>query len=248
MVRCRHAGGAEDFVMTPEERQLLSQLFDRMHAAGRVPRDREAEDFIAQAMREQPYAPYLMAQTVIVQEEALKQAAARIEALEAELKTKEAGSGSFLAGIGRSVLGTGSVPSVNNRAMEPGEAQRASPWGRSPGAPQPAGQTGGNPLFGQQGQRGSFLQTAMATAAGVAGGALLAHGLQSMFSGAGQTGTPQALAGDVNGSAAPAATEGGMIPDVFGPEDRAFKQASYQDEADAGFDVGGDDSGGDDWA
>ena len=62
--------------MTPEERQLLSKLFDRMRAVGSAPRDREAEDFIAQAVREQPYAPYLMAQTVIVQEEALKQAGA----------------------------------------------------------------------------------------------------------------------------------------------------------------------------
>ena len=234
--------------MTPEERQLLSQLFDRMHAASRTPRDREAEDFIAQAVSAQPYAPYLMAQTVIVQEEALKQAAARIEALEAELKAKETGSGSFLGGTARPAFGTRSVPSIGRNPAEPVETPRTSPWGRAPGAPQqPVGQNVGNPIFGQQGQRGSFLQTAMATAAGVAGGALLMHGLQSMFSGAGQTGAPQALAGDGNGPAAPATTEGGMIPDIFGPDDRGISPANFEGGSDAGFGAGGDDSGGDDW-
>ena len=231
--------------MTPEERQLLSQLFDRMRAVGSAPRDREAEDFIAQAVREQPYAAYLMAQTVIVQEEALKQAGARIEALEAELKAKEAGSGSFLGGLGRSVFGTGSVPSVSQRPSQPVAAPRSGPWGQSLGASQPmTPPQSTNPLFGQQGQRGSFLQTAMATAAGVAGGALLAHGLQSLFSGQGHGANPQALAGDPSAAATPAATEGGMIPDIFGPEDRALQQASYDDAPDAGF----DDAGGDDWA
>ena len=117
--------------MTPEERQLLSQLFDRMHAASRTPRDREAEDFIAQAVSAQPYAPYLMAQTVIVQEEALKQAAARIEALEAELKAKETGSGSFLGGTARPAFGTRSVPSIGRNPAEPVETPRTSPWGLS---------------------------------------------------------------------------------------------------------------------
>lgn len=231
--------------MTPEEHQLLSQLFGRMREAGTAPRDREAEDFIAQAVRAQPYAPYLMAQTVIVQEEALKQAAARIEALEAELNTKSAGAGSFLGGLGKSVFGSGSVPSVGTRPSPP-ETPRASPWGQSPGAPQPMGQTSTNPFFGQQGQGGGFLQTAMATAAGVAGGALLAHGLQSLFSGQSHAGTPQALSSDLNSPSTPAATEGGMIPDIFGPEDRAISQASFED--DDGFDLPDDEpGGGDDW-
>lgn len=227
--------------MTPEEHQLLSQLFARMHTAGRTPRDREAEDFIAQAVREQPYAPYLMAQTIIVQEEALKQAAARIEALEADLKAKEANAGSFLGGTARATFGTRSVPSIGRNPSEPAEAPRGSPWGRSPGAAQGMDQPTSNPLFGQQGQRGGFLQTAMATAAGVAGGVLLAQGLQSMFSGAGQTGAQQALSGDPSGAANPAATEGGMIPDIFGSHDRGVSPANFEGGSDPGLDAGDDD-------
>ena len=240
--------------MTPEERQLLSQLFSRIHEASATPRDHEAEDFIAQAVRAQPYAPYLMAQTIIVQEEALKQAGARIEELEAALKARErAGAGSFLGGLGKSVFGGGSVPSVGRADLTP-DAGRPSPWGRSPGAPQtgPMGQTfnnpmNPNPMAGQPG-RGGFLQTAMATAAGVAGGALLAHGLQSMFGGQAQAAAdPKTLLGDQAGSATQAATEGGMIPDIFGPDEPGLTEAHYGDENDPGFDMGGDDGGGDDW-
>ena len=252
--------------MTPEERQLLTQLFARIREASAGPRDREAEDFIAQQVREQPYAPYLMAQTVIIQEEALKQAGARIEELEAALKAKEnAGAGSFLgglgqsglgqSGLGKSVFGGGSVPAVGRAEAAP-EAARPSPWGRSPGAPQtaPMGQTfnnpmnpmNPNPMAAQPGPGGGFLQTAMATAAGVAGGALLAHGLQSMFGGQAHAAVdPKALLGDQ--AAAPAATEGGMIPNIFGPDDPGLTEAHYGDDSDPGFDIGGDDGGGDDW-
>ena len=234
--------------MTPEERQLLSQLFARIRDAGQTPRDREAEDFIARAVQDQPYAPYLMAQTVIVQEEALKQAAARIDALEAELKAKE-GSGSFLSGTSKSLFGGGSVPSVGAR---PAEAGRPNPWGQSPGAPRaPMGQAMQQPFnqgplqspFGQQGAGGGFLRTAMATAAGVAGGALLMHGLQSMFGGQAHAQDIQSLAQDP--LSAPAATEGGMIPNIFG-DDPNLTDAGYGPEED-GFDLGSDESGGDDW-
>lgn len=238
--------------MTPEERQLLTQLFSRIREASAGPRDREAEDFIAASVREQPYAPYLMAQTVIVQEEALKQAASRIEELEAALKARDsAGSGSFLGGLGKSVFGGGSVPAVGPRPDTAEEVGRPSPWGRAAGAagaPQtsPMGQTFNNPMA--QPGRGSFLQTAMATAAGVAGGALLAHGLQSMFGGQAQAAAdPKALMGDQAGSAAQAATEGGMLPDIFGPDDAGLTEATYDDEDETGFDMGGDDESGDDW-
>jgi len=77
--------------MTPEERQMLEGLFDRVKQSSAAPRDREAEDMIHQAVQAQPHAPYLLAQAVIVQEEGLKAAAARIQELEAELaeRTRE---------------------------------------------------------------------------------------------------------------------------------------------------------------
>ena len=82
--------------MTPEERQLLSELFDRVRSASGNTRDPEAEAFIADQVRAQPYAPYLMAQAVIVQEEGLKKAAARIEELERALAQQSQSAAAML--------------------------------------------------------------------------------------------------------------------------------------------------------
>ena len=54
--------------MSPDEGQLLVDLFDRMRQGASSPRDRDAESFISDQVRSQPYAPYLLAQTVIVQD------------------------------------------------------------------------------------------------------------------------------------------------------------------------------------
>lgn len=234
--------------MTPEEQQLIGQLFGRLRQASTTPRDREAEDFIAAAVREQPYAPYLMAQTIIVQDEALKQAQARIEALEAELKggaaPMAAPAGSFLGGAGRS----SSVPTIGGRPMPqpvpaPIEAPRAGPWGQ-------AGRAAGlNAAPGTGPQGGSFMRTALTTAAGVAGGVLLAQGLQSLFGGSAQAGE-QAAAQDAAAPDASAASEGGMLPDAFGDGAQAFHPAAHETASheDPGFDAGFEDMGGDDWA
>ena len=52
--------------MSPEERQVLVELFQRTNAAASQPRDKDAEAFIAEAVRLQPYAPYLLAQAVLL--------------------------------------------------------------------------------------------------------------------------------------------------------------------------------------
>ena len=104
--------------MTPQERDLLIQMFQRIDAAGDQPRDREAEELIADAVRQLPFAPYLLAQTVLVQEEALKAAGARIEELEAQVKTQSEppqggsflGAGSALSRPSTTVPSSGSSP------------------------------------------------------------------------------------------------------------------------------------------
>ena len=58
--------------MSPEERQLLVGLFERTKSAASGPRDQEAETFITEQIRQQPAAPYLLAQTVVVQDQALQ--------------------------------------------------------------------------------------------------------------------------------------------------------------------------------
>jgi hypothetical protein len=107
--------------MTPEERQLLEGLFERIKTAAPNAPDKEAEEFIGKSMKDMPHAGYVLSQAVIVQEEALKAAVAKIEELEGyvqELEDKaqkaEANSGGFLGGIGKSLFG-GSEPAPRDR-------------------------------------------------------------------------------------------------------------------------------------
>ncbi len=93
--------------MTPEERQLVTGLFDRMRGFGSPEKDREAEAMISQSVRAMPDAPYMLVQSVLAQEHALQEAGKRIEDLEAQVRSLQgegpprapAGSGSFLGGL-----------------------------------------------------------------------------------------------------------------------------------------------------
>ena len=60
--------------MTPQERQLVDDLFDRLAKLESAPRDPDAAAAIAQGLRSAPNAVYALVQTVLVQDEALKRA------------------------------------------------------------------------------------------------------------------------------------------------------------------------------
>jgi hypothetical protein len=176
--------------MSPEERQLLSDLFDRVRSQANAPRDRDAETFITDAVRAQPYAPYLLSQAVIVQEQALRAADQKIQALEAQVSQLQAQSsaapqgGGFLGGL----FGGGSRQAAPPQ-HEPG------PWGGSPQqpsqyppqyAPPPQPQGGPSPWGAPQQQPpqgGGFLRNALGAAAGVAGGVMLADSIRGLFGG-----------------------------------------------------------------
>jgi uncharacterized protein len=182
--------------MTPQERQLVDELFDRLTTLENAPRDPEAERAIADGLRSAPHAPYALVQTALVQDEALKRADARIRELEAQLgiNPEPQRQGGFLDSMRDTIFGRreeprGSVPSVGSgdRPMgaPPGfgtgtAGQPGGPWaGSQPGAP-PQGY-GAPPPQGSPG--GSFLGTAAAVAAGAVGGALLLGSIRSMFGG-----------------------------------------------------------------
>lgn len=157
--------------MQLQERDLIVDLFGRLQQFENQPRDPEAERLIASLVGRQPAASYLLTQTVIVQEEALKQAKARI----AELESK-ASQSSFLGSAPK--LGPwGAAPAQPTQAPAP-----ARPWASTP-AQAPLSQQAPMPqqMQGQAPAGGSFLRTALTTAAGVAGGALLFQGISSMF-------------------------------------------------------------------
>ena len=156
--------------MQQQERDLISGLFGRLQQFENQPRDAEAERLIADYVSRQPSAVYLLTQTAIVQEEALKQAKARIAELES--KTSES---SFL-GSAPKIGPWGSAPSAPQQAPAP-----RAPWQPAPAAPQAAPYAQQAPMGAPAGGGGSFLRTALTTAAGVAGGALLFQGISSMF-------------------------------------------------------------------
>jgi uncharacterized protein len=164
--------------MTPQERELVAELFDRLARLEGAPRDREAEEAIAEGLRRAPHAVYPLVQTVLVQDEALKRADAHIQELEAALGQDEAPRGGFLDTMRDALFGGREPP----RGSVPPVRPEGAPMGVPPGfrtGPQP-GPYGASPQD-SVGQGGSFLGTAAAAAAGAIGGALMLQSIRGMF-------------------------------------------------------------------
>jgi uncharacterized protein len=179
--------------MTPEERQMLADLFDRVNAAGSTPRDPEAETFINNAARAAPFAPYVLAQTVLVQQRALEAAAQRLADLEAAARqaAQNEEHGSFLGNLGKTIFGGGGPPPPQRPAPAPqqGPGYAPRPPQGYPPAPPPGYGAPTGPAPGPWGQQaapsrgGGFLANAASTAAGVAGGVALGNLLGGLFGG-----------------------------------------------------------------
>ena len=105
--------------MTPQERQLIDDLFDRLAKLESAKRDPEAMSAIMQGLRNAPNAVYALVQTALVQDEALKRADMRIQELEAAAGQQNQ-SGGFLDSMRGAIFGQnqpqgsshGSVPNV----------------------------------------------------------------------------------------------------------------------------------------
>ncbi len=212
--------------MQSEERELITGLFGRLQPFESQPRDGEAEALIKDLVARQPAAPYLLVQTVLVQEQALKAAQERIAELEARAGAAPAASG-FLGVRPRSAPGA-----------HGGRAAPAAPRSlRAVDTLAPAGRGGA-----AQGGGGGFLRTAMATAAGVAGGALLFEGIRSLMGSNpgpfGQTAAAAQPAPLLPQDSQQALADSNPMPDDLRGED--YDTAAYDDG-----DTGGSD---DDWA
>ena len=171
--------------MNADERQMITSLFERMRQTGAGDKDREAEALIGQSVRQIPDSAYMLVQSVLVQEHALQEAGSRIKDLEEQVRSGQGAgqsrapeSGSFLGGLfggGRPVSqpGASSVPVIGSRAPAPSayDQDQQRPWSQSPPQQQAAPAGGG------------FLRSAMATAAGVAGGMLAAGAIRDLMGG-----------------------------------------------------------------
>jgi uncharacterized protein len=229
--------------MTPQERDVISGIFDRLRNAAQQPRDPEVERFIAERMREQPYAPYAMAQSIYVQETALANLQAQVEQLQQQMAQmqrqpqEQPKSGGF---FGKLFDNGAAQPPVGapGFAQAPQQAQASGPWGQRPVQPQqPAMGQPASPWAQQPPQRqgGGFLASAMTTAAGVAGGMVLGNVLMNAFKG-----DPASAANPASASQASAtqASDAGGSAEPQGP---TMQEASYEEPGmDDGFDGGGD--------
>lgn len=72
--------------MTDQERLLIDALFSRLNAAAGAPRDPETEQFITTKLNDNPSMAYALAQTVLMQNQELAAAEARIVNLRAQLE------------------------------------------------------------------------------------------------------------------------------------------------------------------
>lgn len=182
--------------MNSEEQTLIDGLFSRLQQAetDSAPRDAQAEARIKEHLTRQPAAGYFMTQAILVQEAALKsldaqnkQLAQQVEQLQAELqsaKAQPAAPASAGGGFLSSIFGGSSreapaqsAPPANGGWREPGRPSFNSqpPQQQGFGAPPPQNYAPQQPVGG------GFLGGALKTAAGVAGGVMLAQGISSLF-------------------------------------------------------------------
>lgn len=186
--------------MDRSDQSAIEDLFRKLATVERQSpqRDAGAEAFIRERIAAQPGAPYYMAQTIVVQEQALRAAQARIEDLEAQAGAAAGEGRPFgrLFGESRPKPRGGSVPSFGRPA---GEAQHRPP------APV---QRGG----------GGFLAGAAQTAMGVAGGMLLANVIGGMLGGGAQAAEADAgadeMAADEAGAEETGFDNGGDLGDM----------------------------------
>ncbi|MGE8323339.1 MAG: DUF2076 domain-containing protein [Pseudomonas sp.] len=209
--------------MNSEEQTLIDGLFGRIKQAEdpSQPRDAQAQACIEAHLRQQPAAPYYMAQAILVQEAAIKrldeqnkqlqaelqQARAQAEAARASNSAPSNGGGGFLSGIFGSG-GRNAAPAVQPQRPAAPPVASGGGW-REPSAPgfsQPPAQQPGFGAAPARSGASSFLGGAMQTAAGVAGGVLLAQGISSLFN---HNSQPEEVAEVIKEEPAPASDSGG---------------------------------------
>jgi hypothetical protein len=196
--------------MTPQERQLVDDLFERLAKLEANPRDPNASAAIVDGLRRAPNAVYALVQTVLLQDEALKRANSHIQELEQALEQgqppAQGQSSGFLDSMRDAVFGQsrGSVPNVPppapgrpvwnsgqvlQQSQPPGQGQGQygqGPYGQPPYGQPSYGAPQSPPFGGGGGGGGSFLGTAAAAAAGVVGGSLLLGSIRNMMGGSHQ--------------------------------------------------------------
>jgi len=189
--------------MNSEEQTLIDGLFSRLQQAetDSAPRDALAEARIKEHLTRQPAAGYFMTQAILVQEAAIKsldeqnkQLTRQVQQLQAELQAAKAqtaapasSGGGFLSSIfGGSARDPQPAPTQSAPPSTGGWREPARPSFNSQPPQQNFGAAPPQQNYAPQQQApaaigSGFLGGALKTAAGVAGGVMLAQGISSLF-------------------------------------------------------------------
>lgn len=172
--------------MNSEEQTLIDGLFSRLRDAEQqtAPRDAQAEAQINRHLLQQPAAPYYMAQAMLIQEAAIKRLDQRVKELEAQAQQQEQqrpSSGGFLAGLFGGGQREEPRPAQSQQRPEGWGQTRFSQPGASASYANNPNDFRSSPTAQAAPQGGGFMRGALQTAAGVAGGVMVADLLTSMF-------------------------------------------------------------------
>jgi hypothetical protein len=177
--------------MSPSDSHKLHDFLSQLVQARGIQKDPEADALIQRAVAQQPDAAYLLVQRALLMEQALDSAKAQIAALESQLQQQQRQGGGFL-----DPHSWGNRRQLSHPQSHHMHYQHAGPGSMSRGM-------GG---FLRGGGGGGLLGSIAATAAGVAAGSFLFHGLDNLFhdhdghGGAHLLGGENLAGGDLSGS------------------------------------------------
>lgn len=156
--------------MDQNDRHAIEGLFGKLSQAAQAQpqRDPEAEALIADLMARNPGAAYYLAQTVIMQEQALNAAEAQMQQAQRQPEPQGGLFGRLFGGAQPQQsrpMAQRAPQGYGQTSQAPGHAQGSGPWNSG----RPSG--------------GGFMAGAAQTAMGVAGGVLLGNAIGGMFAG-----------------------------------------------------------------
>eukprot|EP00731_Ephydatia_muelleri_P036482 Em0263g7a len=240
--------------MNRDETDMIENLFSRLAAADTSEKDKEALNLINAKISANPNAAYLLVQTVLIQEAALKSWQERAQQLESENAASKIMAEIFCPRrqmpqmIRRGLLcgGVRFKPLIAANRVKPirpiRDLARAQPI--RPIMARTEGLMAVTAMADLWAAAGGFMRSALTTAAGVAGGMLLYNGISNMFS-SGSSASEAGIQNSANETGAgESANNYDQVNDSGSGVDHAGGGADYSQ---AGYDGGGygNDFGGD---
>ncbi|QCI19758.1 MAG: DUF2076 domain-containing protein [Buchnera aphidicola (Brevicoryne brassicae)] len=167
--------------MKDEEKNLIENLFHRLKNTelNSFERDNSADELIQKLVKKQPSSSYYMAQTILIQETAIKKMSVKIEELKKRIKSLKEESNtkpSFLSNFFKKNATSQTLSHDNNLWKNNDnhlQSHYSNPMMSSPSAQSIPTVSGS--------RNNSFLSNALQTATGVAGGMILGNMLMNVF-------------------------------------------------------------------